>query len=46
MIADEGRADSEREQEPDGWPDIPGDTAFTIKIREADPLVRAGFPRM
>ncbi|MEW2812061.1 2'-5' RNA ligase family protein [Streptomyces massasporeus] len=42
MIADEGRADSE--QESDGWPDIPGDTAFTIKIREADPLVRAGFP--
>lgn len=30
--------------ESDGWPDIPGDTAFTIKIREADPLVRAGFP--
>lgn len=42
LIADEGRAD--REQESDGWPDIPGDTAFTIKIREADPLVRAGFP--
>jgi 2'-5' RNA ligase len=42
LIADEGRADSEPEQ--DGWPDIPGDTAFTIKIREADPLVRAGFP--
>ncbi|MET9578565.1 2'-5' RNA ligase family protein [Streptomyces massasporeus] len=42
LIADEGRADSE--QESDGWPDIPGDTAFTIKIREADPLVRAGFP--
>lgn len=42
MIADESRAESE--QESDGWPDIPGDTAFTIKIREADPLVRAGFP--
>lgn len=27
-----------------GWPDIPGDTAFTIKVPEADPLVRAGFP--
>ncbi|MFJ7181256.1 2'-5' RNA ligase family protein [Streptomyces massasporeus] len=42
MIADEGLAVSE--QESDGWPDIPGDTALTIKIREADPLVRAGFP--
>ncbi|GGV29095.1 2'-5' RNA ligase family protein [Streptomyces spectabilis] len=28
----------------DGWPDIPGDTALTLRIPEADPLVRAGFP--
>ncbi|WNF01210.1 2'-5' RNA ligase family protein [Streptomyces luomodiensis] len=27
-----------------GWPDVPGDTAFTIKVPAADPLVRAGFP--
>ncbi|MEU7188225.1 2'-5' RNA ligase family protein [Streptomyces sp. NPDC045369] len=27
-----------------GWPDIPGDTALTIKVPEADPLVRTGFP--
>ncbi|GGS07579.1 hypothetical protein GCM10010252_53010 [Streptomyces aureoverticillatus] len=28
----------------DGWGDTPGTTALTIKIPEADPLVRAGFP--
>ncbi|MFC7307957.1 2'-5' RNA ligase family protein [Streptomyces monticola] len=28
----------------DGWPDIPGDTALTIAVPEADPLVRAPFP--
>ncbi|MFI1680108.1 2'-5' RNA ligase family protein [Streptomyces sp. NPDC020607] len=27
-----------------GWPDLPGDTALTIRIPEANPLVRAGFP--
>ncbi|MFG2650584.1 2'-5' RNA ligase family protein [Streptomyces sp. NPDC048436] len=27
-----------------GWPDVAGDTALTIKVPEADPLVRAGFP--
>lgn len=27
-----------------GWPDVPGDTALTINVPEADPLVRAGFP--
>ncbi|MFI8931467.1 2'-5' RNA ligase family protein [Streptomyces sp. NPDC053474] len=27
-----------------GWPDAPGDTALTIKVPQADPLVRAGFP--
>lgn len=27
-----------------GWPDLPGDTALTIRIPEADPLVRTGFP--
>ncbi|MEV5597155.1 2'-5' RNA ligase family protein [Streptomyces sp. NPDC052496] len=27
-----------------GWGDIPGDTALTITVPEADPLVRAGFP--
>ncbi|WP_328828857.1 2'-5' RNA ligase family protein [Streptomyces ureilyticus] len=42
MISDESKVASERET--DRWPDIPGDTAFTIKIPEADPLVRAGFP--
>ncbi|MFG3258756.1 2'-5' RNA ligase family protein [Streptomyces sp. NPDC048172] len=26
------------------WPDVPGDTALTLKVPEADPLVRAGFP--
>ncbi|MFF1375306.1 2'-5' RNA ligase family protein [Streptomyces sp. NPDC058308] len=28
----------------DGWPDRPGDTALTIRIPEANSLVRAGFP--
>lgn len=28
----------------DGWPDVVGDTALTVKVPEADPLVRAGFP--
>ncbi|WP_181764877.1 2'-5' RNA ligase family protein [Streptomyces albidus (ex Kaewkla and Franco 2022)] len=28
----------------EGWPDVVGDTALTIKVPEADPLVRAGFP--
>ncbi|MEU6674383.1 2'-5' RNA ligase family protein [Streptomyces sp. NPDC046925] len=32
------------ESAQDGWPDVPGDTALTIKVPEADPLVRAGFP--
>lgn len=27
-----------------GWPDVPGDTALTIKVPAADPLVRTGFP--
>ncbi|MEU5895471.1 2'-5' RNA ligase family protein [Streptomyces venezuelae] len=27
-----------------GWPDLPGDTALTIRVPEANPLVRAGFP--
>ncbi|MFF3646030.1 2'-5' RNA ligase family protein [Streptomyces sp. NPDC002564] len=30
--------------EADGWPDVPGDTALTIRVPEANPLVRAGFP--
>ncbi|MEU6823109.1 2'-5' RNA ligase family protein [Streptomyces atriruber] len=30
--------------ESHGWPDLPGDTALTIRIPEANPLVRAGFP--
>lgn len=42
VIAEENEGQGERET--DRWPDIPGDTAFTIKIPEADPLVRAGFP--
>ncbi|MER7204785.1 2'-5' RNA ligase family protein [Streptomyces sp. CB01635] len=28
----------------DGWPDVPGDTALTIRIPEADAFVRAPFP--
>ncbi|MET9514989.1 2'-5' RNA ligase family protein [Streptomyces sp. NPDC002994] len=27
-----------------GWADVAGDTALTIKVPEADPLVKAGFP--
>lgn len=27
-----------------GWPDVVGDTALTIRVPEADSLVRAGFP--
>ncbi|QQC88738.1 2'-5' RNA ligase family protein [Streptomyces alfalfae] len=27
-----------------GWPDLPGDTVLTIRVPEADHLVRAGFP--
>ncbi|WP_255306037.1 2'-5' RNA ligase family protein [Streptomyces sp. Wb2n-11] len=27
-----------------GWPDVDGDTALTIKVPEADPLVRTGAP--
>ncbi|AXK36668.1 2'-5' RNA ligase family protein [Streptomyces armeniacus] len=27
-----------------GWPDVDGDTALTVKVPEADPLVRAGAP--
>ncbi|MEU2561989.1 2'-5' RNA ligase family protein [Streptomyces longispororuber] len=32
------------DQEAGGWPDTVGDTALTIKVPAADPLVRAGFP--
>lgn len=28
----------------DGWPDVPGDTALTIRIPEADAFVRGPFP--
>ncbi|MFD3513537.1 2'-5' RNA ligase family protein [Streptomyces sp. NPDC058657] len=28
----------------DGWPDVPGDTALSLKVPEADHLVRTGFP--
>ncbi|WP_052032321.1 2'-5' RNA ligase family protein [Streptomyces viridochromogenes] len=42
VITEESEA--EGVQETDRWPDIPGDTAVTIRIPEADPLVRAGFP--
>ncbi|MFJ2772788.1 2'-5' RNA ligase family protein [Streptomyces sp. NPDC087300] len=28
----------------DGWPDRPGDTALTLRIPEANPLMRAEFP--
>ncbi|MFH8611201.1 2'-5' RNA ligase family protein [Streptomyces sp. NPDC018029] len=41
-----GTADGAAEgaAEPDGWADLPGDTALSIRIPEANPLVRAGFP--
>ncbi|MVO88604.1 2'-5' RNA ligase family protein [Streptomyces sp. p1417] len=40
------RAAVEAAPAPDegGWPDTSGDTALTIKLPAADPLVRAGFP--
>lgn len=45
MYADEAHEGAgEGKNAPSGWPDLPGDTAFTIKVPEADPLVRAGFP--
>ncbi|MGW5731683.1 MULTISPECIES: 2'-5' RNA ligase family protein [Streptomyces] len=42
MTADQEHA--EPEPTGDGWPDVPGETALTIKVPAADPLVRAGFP--
>ncbi|MFC8126291.1 2'-5' RNA ligase family protein [Streptomyces sp. NPDC057302] len=42
MNADEECAQCEPAE--GGWPDLPGDTALTIEVPEADPLVRAGFP--
>lgn len=30
--------------EPGGWADLPGDTALSIRVPEADHLVSAGFP--
>ncbi|MGA4843871.1 2'-5' RNA ligase family protein [Streptomyces sp. G45] len=46
MSTDDGTRGSGAEGERDtgGWPDVPGDTALTIKLPAADPLVRAGFP--
>ncbi|GGX80119.1 hypothetical protein GCM10010515_54740 [Streptomyces fructofermentans] len=53
VIAEDGSAGYEQDgpavngqdrQDTDRWPDVPGDTALTIKVPEADPLVRAGFP--
>ncbi|WP_447036740.1 2'-5' RNA ligase family protein [Streptomyces sp. DSM 118878] len=33
------------DEQPDpGWPDLPGDTVLTIRVPEADALMRAGFP--
>ncbi|MDG4861747.1 2'-5' RNA ligase family protein [Streptomyces sp. T-3] len=40
MEKNEGAA----EVESGGWPDLPGDTALTIDVPQADALVRAGFP--
>lgn len=37
-------ADAGREADGGGWPDLPGDTALTIRVPEANPLVMAGFP--
>ncbi|GHE39128.1 hypothetical protein GCM10018785_05900 [Streptomyces longispororuber] len=42
-MSTDGRA-ARRDRGADGWPDTVGDTALTIKVPEADPLVRAGFP--
>ncbi|GGV29006.1 hypothetical protein GCM10010277_11530 [Streptomyces longisporoflavus] len=42
--AEGGRSVRDGGSAEDGWPDVPGDTALTIKVPEADPLVRAGFP--
>ncbi|MGW1365255.1 2'-5' RNA ligase family protein [Streptomyces chartreusis] len=42
MIEDERRVENDLETE--WWPDIPGDTAFTVKVPAADPLVRDGCP--
>ncbi|MEU4995423.1 2'-5' RNA ligase family protein [Streptomyces sp. NPDC021622] len=36
--------DREGAESDDGWPDRPGETALTIKVPEADPLVIANFP--
>ncbi|OKH98978.1 hypothetical protein A6A06_25590 [Streptomyces sp. CB02923] len=41
---DLGGGESGGEPAAADWPDIPGDTAFTIRVPEADPLVRAAFP--
>ncbi|WP_055570222.1 2'-5' RNA ligase family protein [Streptomyces atriruber] len=38
------RAQEAGAAESHGWPDLPGDTALTIRVPEANPLVRAGFP--
>ncbi|WP_306333943.1 2'-5' RNA ligase family protein [Streptomyces sp. KL118A] len=38
------RAQEAGAAESHGLPDLPGDTALTIRIPEANPLVRAGFP--
>ncbi|MEV7191760.1 2'-5' RNA ligase family protein [Streptomyces sp. NPDC093510] len=38
------RAGAAGAAESPGWPDLPGDTALTIRVPEANPLVRAGFP--
>ncbi|WP_329172822.1 2'-5' RNA ligase family protein [Streptomyces sp. NBC_01477] len=32
------------DEDGDGWPDVPGDTALSVRVPEADSLVRAGFP--
>ncbi|MFD9905437.1 2'-5' RNA ligase family protein [Streptomyces sp. NPDC059063] len=48
MSTGRGTADgadvADKERDAEGWPDLPGDTALTIRLPEADPLVRAGFP--
>ncbi|MET7363057.1 2'-5' RNA ligase family protein [Streptomyces sp. NPDC005562] len=35
---------ADQEADGGGWPDLPGDTALTIRVPEANPLVTAGFP--
>lgn len=39
-----GVADAGDDGDGDGWPDMPGDTSLSIRVPEADPLVRTVSP--